>query len=197
MLTQSHGTMAARQGVDDARWPVISADLTAQAEYEAMRTAGESHKIAELLAMGPRGHLPTLVTDATFLESRCNGNQFDGQEEMGDLYKAEATAAGVDTTGKVYLSSLADYPGDPRAWVSGRGDVQKVCEERGYGCNGAVKVKRPQAEPPADVPVASDIVDAKVAEIIETQVPEGDRKRVDVQDLREQVTDRLKPHWTE
>src|SRR5258708_4634056 len=140
----------------------ISGNLGQQVRYERMRADGLSHNLAEMFALQ---RPPSIAgTDSIFMEGRCNGSQFDGQEAIGDLYKAEATAAGVDTTGKVYLSSLADHPGDPRAWVSGRGDVQRVCEERGYGCTGAVKVKGREAEPVADVPVAADIVDEKVAE---------------------------------
>lgn len=87
------------------------------------------------------GRPPAVMTDSVFLEGHANGNQFENTPSLGDFYAREAKAQGVDTKGKVYLSGLASHPGDPRAWVSGRGDVRKVCEERGWHCEGAVNVK--------------------------------------------------------
>lgn len=49
---------------------------------------------------------------------------------QGNELASELRAQGGSTTGKVYLSSLAEYPGDPRAWVSGKDDVKRVCKER-------------------------------------------------------------------
>ena len=165
-----------------------------QREYERMRADGLSHNLAEMFALQAPPQIAG--TDNIFLEGHCNGSQFDGQEYVGELYKAEARAAGVDITGKVYLGGLARYPGDPEAWVSGRGDVKRICEQRGWGCDGAVKVKAalPEREPES-VGLADDIVDSKVVDILE-HVPERERPRVDVQDLREQVKDKMTPKWT-
>ena len=169
--------------------------MTPQERYDQMRAEGLSHNLAEMFALQcPPG---MAGTDSAFLEGHCNGSQFDGQEHIGDMYRAEAAAAGVDVKGKVYLGSLAQYPGDPAAWVSGRGDVKRICEERGWGCRGAVNVKAAEPlETPKDIPIASDIVDNQVGEIL-AHVPVRERPRVDVQDLREQVADRLKPSWSD
>lgn len=166
-------------------FPRISDNPKVQAHYEHCRREGTSHALAEMFASGVT---PSCLTDSVFLEGHCNGNQFESQPQVGDGYAAEARAAGVDPKGKVYLSGLARFPGDPEAWVSGRGDVQRVCEQRGWGCKGAVSVARADSEPPPPVAVANDIVESQMDRVLAT-VP--DPERVDTEDLREQVTARL------
>jgi len=84
---------------------------------------------------------PAAMTDREFLEGHCNGSQFEKTPHIGDLYARQARAAGVDPKGKVYKAGLARFPGDPQAWVSGRGDVERICRERGWHAEGAVKVQ--------------------------------------------------------
>jgi hypothetical protein len=172
----------------------ISDDPQVQAAYERIRSEGGSHNLAEMLALGQPPNIKG--TDSGFLKGHCNGSQFEKTPSIGNHYLEEAKRHGIDVKGKVYLSQLATFPGDPRAWVADQHDVQKVCEERGWGCEGAVNVKSvPLIEPPAPPPaVAPDIVDGKVAEILQT-VPAVDRPRVDIQDLREQVVDKIAPPW--
>ena len=139
---------------------------------------------------------PMSTTDREFLEGFCNGSQFEDQPWIGDMYRREAVAAGVDITGKRYMHSLADFPGDPTAWVSDRGDVRRVAEEKGMGCSGAVNVKaRELASAPVDAPLADDIVGDKVCEIL-GGLPEAERPHVDTADLAEQVREALSPHWS-
>jgi len=168
---------------------IVSPSKEVQDHYDLCIRQGTSPTLALMFAEG-RG--PSIKTDATFLQGQWN--QFEKTAWLGDRYKKVADEAGVDITGKLYLSQLAAYPGDPRAWVSGRGDVQRVCEERGWGCSGDVSVKaqEPISEP-ASIGIADDIVDRKVGEILATvEAPE----QVDVQDLREQVKDKISPPWS-
>jgi hypothetical protein len=99
------------------------------------------------------------MTDSVFLQGHCNGNQFAGMPYQGDYYRGVAKRQGQDTTGKVYLSGLAAYPGDPEAWVSGRGDAERICQKRGWGAQGAISVKALPREPGPPVRLADDIVD--------------------------------------
>lgn len=162
------------------------------AHYCECRHEGTGHKLSLMFALQKP---PMSNTDREFLEGHCNGNQFEGCPELGELYRREAAAVGVDVTGKVYLSGLAEYPGDPRAWVSGRADVEAVCQERGWGCKGAVNIKAAElAEAPKSTPIADDIVEDRVLDILE-EMPEGDAAKVDVVELREKVTEELTPHW--
>lgn len=139
------------------------------------------------------GIAPGCMTDDVFLAGRCNGNQFEGQPQIGDLYKSIAREAGVDVQGKVYLSGLAERPGDPEAWVSGRGDVQRVLEKRGWGSDGAVKVKtRNDVAPPPPIGIADDLVETYTERRIEADPGQAERPR---EEVKAEVRDAIKPHW--
>lgn len=176
-------------------WPVISSDQEVQDHYEECRANGCTHTLAELLALGPKGHLPSLMTDAVFLESHCNGNQFEKTPHLGEFYKHQAKAAGVNTHGAVYLSGLAEYPGDPKAWVRGRGDVEAVLKERGWSGEGAVNVKAPAPiAATKEIAVGEDIIRDEVSKRLASH-PEP--QTVDVGELAHQVREERKPHWAD
>lgn len=113
------------------------ADLDYLLHYIRCRQDGCNARLADMLASGQP---PMSSTDREFLEGHCCGNQFDypGGHQVGDVLKAQANAAGVNVTGKVYVGGLAAFPGDPQAWVSDRHDVKRVLTERGWGSEGAV-----------------------------------------------------------
>jgi hypothetical protein len=163
----------------------ISANPEIQNAYDAMRAAGESHALAEMLALrtfpGVRG------LDSDFNKGRCNGEQFANCPALGDHFRRVAEGAGVSTTGKTYLRGLAEYPGDPAAWVSGTSDVLRVARERGLRVEGAVDYTPPAPArgPDPDVPVAADIVEARVDACLEADP--GARR----EDVRERVAEVL------
>lgn len=163
--------------------PLDEMDPVARAAYDDRCAA----RFAEMIASGrpPRGK-----TDDTFntIQDNCNGKQFERQPAIGDLYRRQAEAAGVSTTGKVYLSALAEYPGDPHAWVSGRGDVRRRCLEKGWGCEGAVTLKGREYEH-QPVALAEDIVQREVEKRLEA---DPDQR---VEDVREKVFAERAPHW--
>lgn len=141
--------------------------------------------------MVENGNPPMSNTDREFLEGNCNGSQFQNQPDIGDNYRRECESKGGSTLGRKYLSQLARFPGDPEAWVSGRGDVQKVLEERGWGSDGSVKVKARGRieEAPKPIPIAEHIVDRETAkEIGDGVLSVGEYKRV-----REKVKRRITP----
>lgn len=142
-------------------------------------------KFDEMVASGVP---PASNTDREFMSASENGRQFQGRPEQGDFYKKVAEQHGQSITGKKYLSQLARFPGDPQAWISSRGDVQKVLEERGWGSDGLVNVKaRPREEASKPVDVAEDIVDRETAK----EAMPGMKKRERL-DLREKVKAKLK-----
>ncbi len=159
--------------------------------YDECIAKGCSHNLAEMFAMGVP---PMSNTDREFLEGRggCY-DQFGANPMIGDYYRRQAESQGMDVTGKVYLSGLAAYPGDPRAWVSGRGDVLRVCQERNWNCRGAVNHQAEQREPPAPIPVAPDLIEDEVRDIVESCPEPLSEKQVS--DIREKVTDARAPHW--
>lgn len=168
----------------------ISDDPEVQRHYEKCLRAGTSPKLAEMFALAAP---PQSNTDREFLAGHCNGNQFEKTPGLGDFYAKHASLAGVDVTGKVYLGGLAEYPGDPKAWVSGRGDVQKVVEERGWSCRGLVNVKgRSDEPPPAAIDVAPDVVERAVMKEVEENPGLLEK---DPGELRHEVKEKIKPHW--
>ena len=167
-------------GLDEAeRLAVAALGFDQIKRYYLMRISGESHNMALVLASRS---FPGVRTDNTFNIGRCNGNQFESQPQMGDYYRSVAESHGVSTTGKTYIAQLAEFPGDPKAWVSGRGDVERVCAERGYDCEGSVSFKSGDRDPSPDVSIAPDLVDREVDELLE--VNPGARR----EDLVEHVT---------
>jgi len=131
------------------------------------------------------------LTDVTFLAGRggCY-DQFQGQHEVGDYYRQTAESAGVSTTGKVYLSSLAAFPGDPEAWVSGRGDVARVLDARGWGAEGSVtRPVREVAPASSTYRVADDLVRAR-ADDLQSGDPSLSRE-----DALVRARSALSPHW--
>lgn len=148
---------------------------------------------AKFDAMVESGQVPGCMTDSVFLEGSENGRQFAKNPKIGDHYKKECEKRGGQTKGRKYLSQLAKFPGDPSAWVSGRGDVQKVLEKRGWGSEGSVNVKQrgPDKPPPPPVPIADKIVDRETARELEGQTV---TKR-EYMDKREKVRNRLLPPW--
>ena len=171
-------------------YEIVSDKEHIQRYYEACRRNGLSHKLAEMFAF----QMPPMSnTDREFLEGHCNGNQFSGQEKLGNYYRKESKANGIDTTGKIYLSSLASYPGDPRAWVSGRGDVQRLCEERGLNCEGSVTVKGREKQPVESVGIADDIVDRAVDEVLASDPGQASLPK---EEVKAAVRERIKPHWS-
>lgn len=146
-------------------YPKVSHDPARQAHYVACRMDDVPHKLAEMFALASP---PMSNTDREFLEGQggCY-DQFQGNEYLGRFYSYMAKKTGVDTTGKVYLSGLAAFPGDPEAWVSGRGDAERVCRERGWACDGSVKVKGEVREPDRKWKVADDIVSDRASRLVE------------------------------
>lgn len=148
-----------------------------------MRRTGVGHKLAEMFALQSP---PAAMTDSVFMAGNINGGQFAGQPDVGDLYRKTAEASGVNPKGKTYISGLAEYPGDPRAWVSGRGDVSRLLSERGWGAEGAVNMPTTRIVDTGPYQVAEDIIEKSVRAELE-KLPAEERRHVDVGQLREEV----------
>jgi hypothetical protein len=96
----------------------------------------------------------------------------DPDSLAGKTLLAEAKAAGVNPRGKVYKGGLADFPGDPRAWVESRGDCIRLAEERGITLEGGINYKPPETVAPTDwsdkpYRVADDIIEDRWEDAVE------------------------------
>lgn len=153
-------------GMTDAEFDeFMSLTLKQANRYQQMRWDGESHKMALMLASRK---FPGVVTDSVFNEGRCNGNQFEATPAQGDYYKRIADQAGVSVTGKFYASGLAEFPGDPRAWIDGRGDVARIAEANGMNVTGAVSHRSGERPPLADVAIDTDLVRDEALDVIDS-----------------------------
>lgn len=144
------------------RYPKISDDPKIQKDYREMRKAGSSHKLAEMLALqsapGASG------VDNTFMSGTENGKQFAKSPWLGAAYKkiSERLAPG-STSGAKYISQIARFGGDPKAWVRSRADVKKRVHELGdRDIDGMVTVRGAVRDPKPPVPIAEDIVQSMV-----------------------------------
>ena len=152
-------------------YAMTSFGVTRLALYTRLRRQGQSHKFAELVAIQ---RPPRCMTDDVF---------FAGMPKLADqmtpsqlqFYVARARSMGYNPgTNDVYHSGLARFPGDPEAFVSkamGRGYIKKLCEQRGWACEGAVNVAARQPEkdalaPENCVPLAEDLVRHKACEMV-------------------------------
>lgn len=176
--------------------PIISDDPEVQLHYVECRKAGTSHSLAEMMALAQP---PMSSTDREFLEGTENGKQFNGSVHtrmIGDRYKRMAARAGVSTTGKVYKENLALYPGDPEAWVSGLGDMDRVIRKRPGACrrnhDGKIVAQGPEPTPGPTIGLADDIVEAEVNAMVASSPEPVKESR---QDLREKVRDKHTPQW--
>lgn len=156
-------------------------------DYFTCRINGWSHAGAMMMALASP---PMSNTDREFLQGHVNGSQFQHNEARGDYYAKAAKEAGVSTTGKVYISGLAEFPGDPRAWVSGRGEAQRVCEERGWEAEGAVNVKGRQFDHGPPIELADDIVEAEASRVL-AKHPEP--QTVNHEELKHTIREKRKP----
>ena len=123
---------------------------------------------------------PSLQTDTTFLKG---GDGFDSDEDRLAAHEA-AKAAGVTPSGR-YISQLAEYPHDPRAWVNSTAEVKRRCEERGYSCDGAVQVKARAISGPGHLEEPYQVAEDIVQEGVDNQLGENvvsAQERVDLED---------------
>lgn len=90
----------------------------------------------------------------------------------------------------VYVSQLARCEGDPLAFVpatGGKGHVKKVCEQRGFGCDGAVAVKAAEVAPPKkQVRLAPSLVNEYVQRHVAANPSLASKPK---RELREMVTE--------
>jgi hypothetical protein len=130
------------------KYPVISDDSEVQAFYVEARRLGESHRIAEIVALRK---VPASKTDVELFRGRGTlADQFKGQEDTLSEMVTKATQNGrTPQYTDLYEPSIANYPGDPEAFIpasGGRGHIKAVCEKNGWDCDGMVKVRAAKRE---------------------------------------------------
>lgn len=163
----------------------VSSDNAVQKRYEEMIRKGESHNMALMLAT--RTPCGTNQTDRALWDGRANNHGIDDDFNRVHMLR-RAKRAGIDIAGKVYVGQLADRRGvcDPAAWVSDTSDIRKVCEKRGYGCEGLVKVRAAELDPTPTVRLAEDLVQEKMQQAL----MENPGRAAKLGELREEVIEK-------
>lgn len=177
-----------RYGSDGEREVYVNGEQLTGKKLKKFLREEEEQGRRNLGEMAATGRTPRGVTNDSFLGTRGTlAKQFEGDPDVFRQVVANAQRAGYTPgTNDVYLSQLADYPGDPKAFVSrsrgGRGRVSQILDEKGVpDLSGSVKAKGRQDAPPAPVKLGTDLVESNVQKMVKKN-PE--LKRVDRRDLR-------------
>jgi hypothetical protein len=99
------------------------------------------------------------------------GDQFpstvEGQKQLHERVAIAQKHGYHPSANDVYDPTVAQFPGDPRGFISSSdpvGHVRRVCEETGTGCDSdLVKVPAPPADPGPNKRLADDIVQREVS----------------------------------
>lgn len=157
-----------------------------QAHYKAMIADGQTESWATMCALqqapGASG------TDREVMHGRNNHEWLnDMPARQAEYITREAKQAGINISGRYYMSGLADSRGwrDPNAWVSGKDDVVRVARKRNLNLQGQINHKAEQLPPPKSKGLSDRIVN----ELAKKQV--GMSKAEAIERVREKHT----PHW--
>jgi hypothetical protein len=121
---------------------IAASSRDVQEHFLKMIAAGQNERFASMCALQqPPG---TKGSDRAFMEGRLSGNWLDDLPKRQATWMVkEARAAGINPTGKFYLSGIADKRGhlDPEAWVGSVDDVKRVARARNLTVQGAVSIE--------------------------------------------------------
>lgn len=174
----------------------VSPNVTRGAQYWMMRETGSSDKFAAMIALQSG---PALSTDDTFFQGQKPlYDQFGSQRHLDRYLKVSKKYGFTPNPNSTYFSALARFPGDPEAYVSraqGRSYIRKLCEKRGWACEGAVSVnhREPDNDPLAPEkckPLGEDIIRRRVTEEIKRN---PDMSPKDRKSLREKIIEKHGP----
>jgi hypothetical protein len=177
----------------DAHTDVLAAceygdgQITIGALYVRIRREGNGDRFAAMLALQ---QAPRIMTDSVF---------FEGQKRLGDTfdeqYLKKITQAAIRNGYRpnptdMYQPGLARFRGDPEAFVpasGGRGYIKRLCEKRGWACEGAVSAehRQPDRDPMEScVPMAESLIRENAQRMVQAN---PDLKRLNKRELRERV----------
>jgi hypothetical protein len=168
---------------------IANAAPSVQQHFLKMIADGQTVRWAEMAALQqPPG---TTGTDRAFQQGRLDGNWMDDMPvHMARRIVREAKAAGIDITGKQYMSGLADKRGhcDGEAWVSDLSDVRRVAKKRNLQVRGIVNIDAHETPP-----VRVDL-DPKIArELAKKEIAKN--PSLSMGDAIAKAKDKHLPHW--
>lgn len=160
-----------------------------QDHFKKVLAMGYGERWAAMVALQqPPG---TKGTDRAFQEGRLAGNQWDElPARQAKKMIREAKAAGINITGKQYVSGLANKLGhcDPMAWVSDLSDVRRVAKARNLNVSGLVNVTA------AELPPKSHDLNPRIArELAKKELAKN--PKLSMRDALEKVKAKHAPRW--
>lgn len=158
--------------VAELPFDVARAPESVQARYLELVADGVSPRMAEMFALRTA---PRVMTDSVYFAGVGSLDKQFGSAPCGQLDALIAAAKSHGFTpgvNDVYDSGLADFFGDPKAFVpptGGRNHIRRTCEERGVSNYGPVQVRAPQPEKPPEMcrlapDLAEEIVNGMIRE---------------------------------
>lgn len=168
---------------------ISATNHSAQAHYRKMIRDGQSKRFAVMCALqSPPG---TKGTDKAFMEGRLAGQQLDQMPDRQAKYVVrEAREAGINPSGKVYCSGIADKRAwrDPEAWVDSTADVLRVAKKRNLSVQGIVSHEAVQGPP-----LRKALSDSIVSEESKKALARHPKKSAG--EIKEMVLDKFTPPW--
>lgn len=155
---------------------------TQKARYDRMIRKGLSPRFAEMLALQqPPG---TKNTDRAFMQGRLH-NEVDNKHDA-ELVVGKAKKAGIDTNGKVFISSLSDLRGaaDPSAWVDSVSELRQRTLAK-------IEKRKREEEAPA-VALSEPIIRDSIRQLVKANPALKSKKKAE---LREMVLAKHTPRW--
>lgn len=129
--------------------------------------------------------------DRTFMHGRYNQQWLNEMpKHQAERILREAKAAGISTTGKFYMSGLADKRGhcDPAAWIDSTADIKRVAKERNLTVSGIVNCQG-EPQPPKAAKLSKELERKHVRREMQAN-PKLSRAQA-----REKVLDKYVPRW--
>lgn len=173
----------------DLPFEIASSPKHVRDHYLKMIADGQSVSFALMCSLQqPPG---TKGSDRAFMEGRLSGNWLDElPKRQANWMVKEARAAGINPSGKFYLSGIADKRGhlDPEAWVDSVDDVKRVAKKRNLSVQGMVNVQASEV-PRQDVALSPHIE----RELAQKEVAKN--PKLSAQEAAERVRKKHAPHW--
>lgn len=140
---------------------------------------------------------PGIQTTDSFWAGRQPWHQVFGEEYANNV-KAKLRNKGINLkAGDEYMPELARFQGDPEAVVpygGGRSYIKKLCETRGWACEGAVNVshREPEEDPLANenCPMAPDLIRRKGINMLKK---DPSLNKLDRREMKAAVLERFGP----
>ena len=175
--------------MSDLPYEIAAAPREVQDHFLKMIADGQAERFAIMCALMQAPG--TRAADRTFMEGRYAGNWLDElPKKQAAKIVREARAAGINPTGKFYMSGLADKRGhmDPMAWVDSVDDVKRVAKVRNLNVQGIVNVEARQVE--AQKVKLNPALAKELAKKEKAKTP-----GISMRDAMEKVTEKHTPRW--